>query len=80
MQEELEAPTTWGSASGSYFADGSEFRVSQLPAEGLVEQGFFQSLQRRELLLLIQLTVASGVFPEDVVDVFEGLFEHETWS
>jgi hypothetical protein len=31
------------------------------------------------LLRVIQLTGAAGVLVEDVVDVFEGLFEHVGW-
>ena len=36
----------------------------------------FQEQEPGALLGVIQFTGASGVFPEDVVDVFEGLFEH----
>jgi hypothetical protein len=37
----------------------------------------FQEQEPGTLLGVIQLAGASGVFPEDVVDVFEGLFEHQ---
>jgi hypothetical protein len=36
----------------------------------------FQEQQPRRLLRVIQLGGAARLFPEDVVDVFEGLFEH----
>ena len=37
----------------------------------------FQEEQPGGLLGVVQLAGAAGVFPEDVVDVFEGLFKHE---
>ncbi len=36
----------------------------------------FQKEEPRGLLRVVELTGATGVFPEDIVDVFEGLFEH----
>ncbi len=37
----------------------------------------FQEEQPGGLLSVVEFAGATGVFPEDVVDVFEGLFEHE---
>ena len=37
----------------------------------------FQEEQPGGLLGVVEFAGAAGVFPEDVVDVFEGLFEHE---
>ena len=37
----------------------------------------FQEQEPRTLLGVIQFAGASGILVEDVVDVFEGLFEHE---
>ena len=36
----------------------------------------FQEEQPRSLLGVVEFAGAPGVFPEDVIDVFEGLFEH----
>jgi hypothetical protein len=36
----------------------------------------FQEQQPGGLLGVIQLAGATGIFPEDVINVFEGLFEH----
>lgn len=36
----------------------------------------FQEKQPGALLRVVQLAGAARVFPQDVVDVFEGLFEH----
>lgn len=36
----------------------------------------FQEEQPRGLLGVVEFAGATGVFPEDVVNVFEGLFEH----
>ena len=36
----------------------------------------FQEEEPGGLLGVIEFAGAAGVFPEDVVDVFEGLFEH----
>ena len=38
----------------------------------------FQEEQPRGLLGVVEFGGAAGLFPEHVVDVFEGLFEH--WS
>jgi hypothetical protein len=43
---------------------------------GLQGVEVFQKEEPRGLLRVIELAGATGVFPEDVVDVFEGLFEH----
>ena len=37
----------------------------------------FQEEEPGALLGVVQFAGASGVFPEDVVDVFEGLLEHQ---
>ena len=36
----------------------------------------FQEKEPRSLLGVVQFGGAAGLFPEDVVDVFEGLFKH----
>ena len=36
----------------------------------------FQEEQPRGLLGVVEFAGATGIFPEDIVDVFEGLFEH----
>ena len=36
----------------------------------------FQEEQPRRLLGVIEFAGAAGVFPEDVIDIFEGLFKH----
>ncbi len=40
----------------------------------------FQEEEPGGLLGVVELGGAAGLFPEDVVDVFEGLFEHEKGS
>jgi len=36
----------------------------------------FQEEQPRGLLGVVEFAGATGIFPEDIIDVFEGLFEH----
>jgi hypothetical protein len=43
---------------------------------GLQGVEVFQKEEPRGLFRVVELTGATGVFPEDIVDVFEGLFEH----
>jgi hypothetical protein len=47
------------------------FKVATLPAIEV-----FQEEEPRGLLGIVQLGRAAGLFPENVVDVLEGLFEH----
>ena len=43
---------------------------------GLQGVEVFQKEEPRGLLRVIEFAGATGVFPEDITDVFEGLFEH----
>jgi hypothetical protein len=56
-----------------YFFPSSSASVALSVPEGIE---VFQEQEPGALLGVIQFAGASGVFPEDVVDVFEGLFEH----
>ncbi len=57
----------------------SVFPALQLGFHGLVllqAVQKFQEQQPRGLLGVVQFAGATGLFPDDVVDIFEGLFEH----
>ncbi len=61
------------------FEDEAVFFPFQLRLHGFVVLQRVEVFQEQEpgtLLGVIQITGAAGVLPEDVVDVFEGLFEH----
>ena len=52
----------------------SEVRVYKVVSLRGVE--VFQKQQPRTLLGVVQLAGTTGLFPEDIVDVFESLFKH----